>query len=176
MISGPDATAGSTFIFLNANGTAVPQMLESRMDTTSAMPVHSETENAIMTVCPFSATRYSPMHTTDNVPRIRPFTRPTRASLPIRNSFCLPLICSSISTRMVTARDCVPTLPAMSRISDWKLTISVRCATTCSNMPTTLETTSPRPSRTISQGRRFPMLLFSGSFRSSSADRPASLA
>ena len=33
-------------------------------------------------------------------------------------SFCFPEVCLSMSTRMATARDWVPTLPAISRISD----------------------------------------------------------
>ena len=83
---------------------------------------------------------------------------------------------SSISTRMVTARDWVPTFPDISNISDWNAMISVSCATTFSNAPTTTDTSSPSSSRAKSQGRRFFTLCFSGSFRSSSAVRPASFA
>ena len=64
---------------------------------------------------------------------------------------------------MVTARDWVPTLPAMSRMSDWKATMIVSPAATASKRPTTLDTTSPRPSSTRSQGRRLTMLIARGS-------------
>ena len=59
---------------------------------------------------------------------------------------------------------------------DWKLTRIVSWATMPSNSPTTLDTTMPRPRRTMSQGSLLPMLFFSGSSISSSADRPASFA
>ena len=70
----------------------------------------------------------------------------------------------------------VPTLPAMSRIRDWKHMRRVSWLTTCSNPPTTEDTTMPRPSSIRSQGRRFLMLSFKGSFKSSSAVRPANFA
>ena len=70
----------------------------------------------------------------------------------------------------------MPTFPAMSSTSDWKQITTGSTATTDSNIPTTDETAIPRNSRTISHGRRFFMLTRAGSFRSSSEDRPPSLA
>lgn len=46
VISGPEATAGSTFSFLNIIGMTVPAMLDKSMDTRRATPVHREIENA----------------------------------------------------------------------------------------------------------------------------------
>ena len=157
-------------------GTVVPMMLESSMDTSSAVPVQNDTEKAKAAAAPFAAIRYSPIAPKDSSPSSRPFIRPTRASLPTSASFCRGLTSSSISTRMVTASDCVPTLPAMSSTSDWKQMMTVRCVTTRSNSPTTLETTSPSPSRITSHGRRLATLRRSGSSRSSPADRPPSFA
>ena len=95
----------------------------------------------------------------------------------IRCSFSDMGRASSVSTRMVTASDWVPTLPAISRISDWKQIRMAIWATICSNMPTTLDTNMPRNSRITSQGRRFFMLSRRGSSRSSSvpSEIPASL-
>ena len=154
----------------------MPEMLDSTIATSRASPVQAETEKAIMGCSPLRTIRYNPMNPKDRTPRIIPLHRPTLASLPMRVTFCLVVSCSSISTRMVTARDWVPTLPAMSRIRDWNRITTVRLATTVSNRPTTLETSRPRPSRTISQGRRLLILFFRGSFRSSSAVKPANLA
>ena len=54
-----------------------------------------------------------------------------------------------IRDRMVTARDCVPTFPAMSNIRDWKAMMMGSWVTTFSKTPTTEDTTIPRPRRTI---------------------------
>ena len=116
------------------------------------------------------------MHTSDNMPRISPLIRPTRPSLNTSSNFCLAVRSSSMRTRIVTASDCVPTFPAISSISDWKHITIVSWATTVSNIPTTDETTSPRPRSIISHGRRFLILCFSGSCKSSSEVRPASMA
>ena len=112
----------------------------------------------------------------ERTPKITPLEKPIRISFHTSSSFCLPVRDSSIRTRMVTARDWVPTLPAMSRIRDWKHMMMVSWLTTCSNTPTTEDTTMPRPSSIRSQGRRFLMLSFKGSFKSSSAVRPANFA
>ena len=109
-------------------------------------------------------------------PKMRPLQSPTLTSLTTSWNFWPALRFSSIKTRMVTARDCVPTLPDMSRMSDWNAMMSVSWATTRSKTPTTLETMTPSASRTSSHGRRFCMLSRSVSWRSSSAVRPASLA
>ena len=109
-------------------------------------------------------------------PRREPLQKPTFISLATSRSLSAPLRFSSISTRMVTARDWVPTFPAMSRIRDWKQMTTGRMATTPSKAPTTEETPMPRNSRMISHGRRFLMLSLVDSFRSSSADKPASFA
>ena len=93
----------------------------------------------------FAAIRYSPIAPKDSSPSSRPFIRPTRASLPTSASFCRGLTSSSISTRMVTASDCVPTFPAMSSTSDWKQMMTVRCVTTRSNSPTTARDHEPEP-------------------------------
>ena len=115
------------------------------------------------------------MSTKDSIPSNAPLQRPIRISLNTSSSFCLPVRDSSIRTRMVTARDCVPTFPAMSNIRDWKAMMMGSWVTTFSKTPTTEDTTIPRPRRTISHGIRFFILSFSGSFRSSSAVRPASM-
>ena len=53
-IKGPEATAGSIFIFLKRIGTAVPEMLERNIATKSAIPVQRATERAIVSVSPLS--------------------------------------------------------------------------------------------------------------------------
>ena len=83
---------------------------------------------------------------------------------------------SSTSTRMVTASDWVPTLPAISSTMDWKQMTMGSTATTDSNAPTTEDTIIPRNSRAISQGRRFFTLWNTPSFRSSSLVKPPSFA
>ena len=110
------------------------------------------------------------------IPRLAPLMKPIFISLKRRDNFFLALKVSSISTRIVTASDCVPTLPAMSRTSDWKHITIGRTATTDSNIPTTDETAIPRNSSIISQGRRFLILTRVGSLKSSSEVRPASFA
>ena len=175
MMSGPEATAGSTPIFLKKIGITVPEMLESSIAAMSAMPMQPETPNAMSAASPRSR-RYAPMSANEAAPRIAPFISPTRASFQTSFRFCAPVVSLSIRTRIVTASDCVPTLPAISSTSDWKHTMSVSCATTPSKRPTTLETTIPSPSSTSSHGRRLRTLCTSVSLRSSSAERPASRA
>ena len=176
VIKGPDATAGSTPNFLNAIGITVPETLEISIAKSNATPMQADTAKPKPGVMPFAKITYRPINTKDRTPRINPLHKPTLASLSTRPSFCLPSRFSSISTRIVTARDWVPTFPAISRTRDWKQMTMVSWATTPSNSPTTLETTRPRPSRMISQGRRFFTLWRIGSFNSSSEARPASFA
>ena len=57
VMSGPEATAGSTFIFFSRIGIPVPAMLESTMAVSSAIPVQSEMENACSAVCPLNSIR-----------------------------------------------------------------------------------------------------------------------
>ena len=156
-------------------GITVPDTLERSIAATSAMPIHPETPNA-MSGASARSSRYAPMSTKEAAPRIAPFVSPMRASFRTSFLFCAPVVSLSMSTRIVTASDCVPTLPAISSTSDWKHTMSVSCATTPSNRPTTLETIIPSASRTSSHGRRLRTLCASVSLRSSSAERPASLA
>ena len=91
------------------------------------------------------------MPTKEKRPITRPFKPPTPISFPTKVIFCFAVRRSSIKTRMVTARDCVPTLPDISRIRDWKAMIMVSCATTVSKRPTTVDTTRPRKSSKTSQ-------------------------
>ena len=112
----------------------------------------------------------------ENRPMMKPLAAPVRVSLKTRYSFWFQVSSSSVSTRRLTARDWVPTLPDMSRIRDWKAATMVSFATTGSKIPTTLETPMARNRSTQSQGMRFFTLRKSVSFRSSWADRPASLA
>ena len=85
---------------------------------------------------------YSPISTKDASPSNRPLAEPMRTSLTTSPNFCRKVRFSSIKTRMVTARDWVPTLPAISRMRDWKHIISVSWDMTCSNAPTTVDTLS----------------------------------
>ena len=119
---------------------------------------------------------YNPIRIKDRKPRRLPLHRPILISFHTSSSFCFPVRDSSMRTRIVTASDCVPTLPAISRISDWKHIIIGSAVTTFSKIPTTEETTIPSPRRIINHGIRFFMLSFNGSFKSSSAVRPASFA
>ena len=61
---------------------------------------------------------YSPTITKDRTPNSNPLKNPTRISFPISLSFFWNVKFSSINTRMVTARDCVPTFPDISKIKD----------------------------------------------------------
>ena len=176
MMSGPEATAGSMWIFLKNSGMQVPTALEISIASSSAMPMQAETENANIMVFPLNKKMKSPMTAKDRTPSRRPLQKPMRISLKTSCNFCFPVRDSSIRTRMVTARDWVPTFPAISRIRDWKVMMIGRVVTTCSKIPTTEETSMPRPSRMISHGRRFFILSFNGSFKSSSAVRPANIA
>ena len=135
-----------------------------------------DTAYANTSVFPLNSQIYRPISTKDKMPSTPPLQRPIFISFSTSSSFCLPVSDSSIRTRIVTARDCVPTFPAMSRISDWKHIIIGRFVTTFSNIPTTEETTIPNPKRMISHGILFFILSFNGSCRSSSAVRPASFA
>ena len=92
---------------------------------------------------------------------------PILTSFQTRASLVLKVISSSIRTRIVTAKDWVPTFPAISRIRDWKQTRMATLDTIPSNIPTTLDTNMPRNRRAISHGRRFFMLTARVSFMSS---------
>ena len=50
MISGPDATAGSTFILWKNNGTNVPTRLEIIIDTNNDIPTQPDIINALNNV------------------------------------------------------------------------------------------------------------------------------
>ena len=176
MMSGPEATAGSMWIFLKNNGMQVPTALEISIASSREEPMQADTAKAKIRVLPLNNQIYNPISTKDISPSTPPLHRPIRISLKTSSSFCLPVRDSSISTRIVTASDWVPTLPAISRISDWKHMMIGRLVTTFSKIPTTEETTMPSPRRMISHGIRFFILSLRGSLRSSSAVRPASFA
>ena len=57
MISGPEATAGSMFIFLNIKGITVPDRPDKNIADNKAAPVQNETANAEMAGCPFAASK-----------------------------------------------------------------------------------------------------------------------
>ena len=92
------------------------------------------------------------------MPNSAPFKEPVFTSLTTSWNFCFPVRFSSISTRIVTARDWVPTFPAISSTNDWKHITMGSTATTFSKSPTTEDTAMPKNSRMISQGSRFFML------------------
>ena len=104
---------------------------------------------------------------------ITPFKNATRVSLKIKLKVRFAFISSTLSVLTVTASDCVPTLPAIPRISDWKLTISGSSCTIPSKRPTTAETISPKNKSTASHGILFATLLNTGSLISSSEVRAA---
>ena len=110
------------------------------------------------------------------IPTIIPLINPTLNSLKIILKMFLLESSSSVSTLIVTANDCVPQLPAISKIKDWKTTIIGIPATTFSNCAINNEVTNPRPRSINSHGILFLTDLKMGSFKSSSPDRPPSLA
>ena len=140
------------------------------------MPTQPESANEKKRLFCFIIWMKMPITTNEAEPSSSPFKNPIRISLNINPSFCIAEMSSSIRTRMVTASDWVPTLPAMSRIIDWKQIRSAIRSTIGSKMPTTEETPMPRKSSSTSHGRRFFKLCNSGSCRSSSEVRPASFA
>ena len=146
------------------------------MATSSDTPTQPEIRKADAHTYPLKKWMYTPRKASAIRPRHPPLSRPTRISLPSSASSSFRLRFSSISTRMVTASDWVPTFPAMSSTSDWKQMTMGSTATTDSKTPTTEDTPMPRNSSTISHGRRFFMLTNTGSRRSSSEVRPPSLA
>ena len=152
------------------------EMLERSIETAKAIPVQADTENDSVAGSAFIKNRYAPISTKESEPSISPLAKPTRASLNIRRSFCGASSVSSIRERIVTARDCVPTLPAIPRIKDWKETIMGRASTTFSKAPTTADTASPINRRAISQGTLFFKLAKRVSSGSSSALKAASFA
>ena len=154
----------------------MPIRLDITIDIISAAPTHPATARAYIIYSCLKSIMYPVMNMSAIAPRISPLASPTLISLKISLIFCANEICSSISTRIVTASDCVPTLPAMSSISDWKHTISVSCCTIFSNTPTTVDTPIPRNRRSISHGSLFLIPTVIGSSRSDSSERPASLA
>ena len=114
------------------------------MESIRENPIQEEIAMAICSGWCLKKYRYAPIPTKENKPITRPFNPPTPISFPTKVIFCFAVRRSSIRTRMVTARDWVPTFPDISRISDWKAMIMVSCATTVSKRPTTVETTRPR--------------------------------
>ena len=68
VISGPEATAGSTFIFLKKSGITVPKKLDSAIAASIAMPIQPETRNAYDAALPV-ANRNSPTNPHDNAPK-----------------------------------------------------------------------------------------------------------
>ena len=105
VISGPEATAGSTPIFLKNIGTSVPTPLEISIASMRAEPIQADTANENHTGYPLNSMIYSPTNSTESTPRISPHESPTRISLATSLSF-LPAVRSlSISTRIVTASD-----------------------------------------------------------------------
>ena len=66
--------------------------------------------------------KYAPEATRAIAPTIIPLRKPTRISLNTSFSDVFASRSSSLSTRIVTASDCVPTLPAIPSIIDWKKT------------------------------------------------------
>ena len=142
----------------------------------SASPTQPEMTNACGAGFCLKIHTYSPIKINASVPRNSPFNRPTLISLMTRWTFCFPVRFSSTRTRMVTARDWVPTFPAISRIKDWKHITTGITATTVSKMPTTEDTPRPSIRRIISQGSLFFILSLVVSSKSSSAVKPASFA
>ena len=119
---------------------------------------------------------YIPKNASDIIPKMEPLSNPTLTSLTNSVSFCFPVSCSSINTLIVTARDWVPTFPAISSTRDWKHITIGKTATTDSNIPTTDDTAIPKNNNIISHGSLFLLLSITGSFKSSSAVRPPNLA
>ena len=124
-MSGPDATAGSIPIFLKHIGTSVPSRLAISMPAASDIPMHAETSKpkyfgAVAVSAPGMNVRYNPTAIKASVPIISPFVRPIRISFSINLNFSFPETASSFRTLIVTARDCVPVFPLISRIKLWK--------------------------------------------------------
>ena len=176
MIKGPDATAGSILILWKNIGIKVPTKLEITIAAINENPTQPEITNAWTTGLPFSSQIYSPIKINAMIPRNNPLKNPTFISLNTSPTFSPAVRFSSINTRMVTASDCVPTFPAISRINDWKHMTMGSTATTVSNTPTTVDTASPRNSRITSHGSLFFILSVVVSSRSSSAVKPANFA
>ena len=109
-------------------------------------------------------------------PIIIPLKNPTFSSLRTKPNCCLNVSSSSVNTLIVTASDCVPTLPDIPSITDWKLTMTGSVAITCSNIPVTDETPSPSISNITSHGILFFKLSTKGSSKSSSDVKAANLA
>ena len=79
-------------------------------------------------------------------------------------------------TRIVTASDCVPTFPAISKTIDWKNTMAGKTAITVSNVESIIDTTSPKNISAINQGSLFFIDEKVDSSRSSFSVKPPSLA
>ena len=119
---------------------------------------------------------YTPKNTSAMIARLAPFKKPIFISLNNKAIFFLPDRFSSINTRIVTAKDCVPTFPAISSTRDWKQITIGNTATIDSNIPTTEDTAIPKNNNAINHGSLFFILTIVGSFKSSSSVKPASFA
>ncbi len=71
------------------------------------------------------------------IARLAPFKKPIFISLNNKAIFFLPdKYLHRSNTRIVTAKDCVPTFPAISSTRDWKQITIGNTATIDSNIPT----------------------------------------
>ena len=95
---------------------------------------------------------YTPKNTSAMIARLAPFKKPIFISLNNKAIFFLPDRFSSINTRIVTAKDCVPTFPAISSTRDWKQITIGNTATIDSNIPTTEDTAIPKNNNAINHG------------------------
>lgn len=144
VISGPDATGRINVNFMKEHRN------NCSYDTGNYHGCNERTANAgryqkcMSPIIPLKEmniyAKYSKCHHTKH----KTICKTILASFKIRPSFCFAFKFSSISTRIVTASDCVPTLPAISSTIDWKQMTTGKTATTASNMPTTEETNIPK--------------------------------
>ena len=84
VIKGPEATAGSIFIFLNKRGISVPPSAEMNIASARETPMQPAYESATKNASFFKKRMYSVHIIVAKTPKIKPFTSPTRASLNIR--------------------------------------------------------------------------------------------
>ena len=80
LIKGPDAMAGSIFIFLNTIGIIAPLNPEIIIAATNAKPIHPETANANSIGFPLTNQIYTPIIPNPKIPSNTPFENPIRVS------------------------------------------------------------------------------------------------
>ena len=153
-----------------------PTKLDINIASASATPIHPEIAKASINCCPLTSHINTPVNIKEIEPTISPLKKPTRISLNTNPSICLNSSSSSIKTLIVTARDWVPTLPDIPRITDWNVTIIGSPTITFSNILITVDTIMPSISNMISHGTLFLRLWDTLSCKSSSSVKPANLA